>query len=340
MPILAFGQCYDASLSNLTLTPSDPAILNQPLTIEFTFCNDLEALPDDDLQIVFTPNKLTQTGPPTGDAAIYFDWFYFFGTWTGTQKAEIPAGICFQVTTTYIVSEASDMASPQVGTSVNIQPSGIMSGTNTGTCEGDPPTACFCVEDDNISMFTWTEEILPVKLSSFEVIKQRNTSLIVWETTSEVNTDYFDVERSPNGQSFQRIDQVKSAGRSNDLKHYQTVDQNPFIGKNYYRLKMVDLDGKTEYSQIRSVEFSEPGRNFSIYPNPANEYIYIGSPELDGEQHTLELLNEQGKLLMTNQVSASKKVDLNSLLPGLYIVRILNKEGKLIQSERFIKADL
>ena len=158
---LAMGQCYDASLSNLTLSPSDPAVLGDPLTMTFTFCNDLEALPDDDLYIQFTPNLLTPDGgatptAPTGTAAAYFDWVYVFGTWIGVQNQTIPAAFCGDVVSTYTVDAASDISNPQIGTNVNINPSGIMAGTGvSGTCPSGPG-ACFCPDDDNVSFFTYT----------------------------------------------------------------------------------------------------------------------------------------------------------------------------------------
>ena len=95
---------------------------------------------------------------------------------------------------------------------------------------------------------------LPVTLSFFSATSNDNNTVSVeWETESELNNDYFCLERSTNGKSYSEIARITGTGNSNSLTKYQFTDQNPKAGINYYRLKQVDVDGTTFYSTERSV---------------------------------------------------------------------------------------
>jgi hypothetical protein len=110
---------------------------------------------------------------------------------------------------------------------------------------------------------------LPIQLLSFKAFKTEKNISLEWATASELNFDYFDIEKSSDGKNFYSIANVKGNGTTNERHDYSLTDEKPLIGKNYYRLKSVDFDGYTEYFNVIMVDF-DGKKNFSVYPNPSD----------------------------------------------------------------------
>jgi hypothetical protein len=145
-----------------------------------------------------------------------------------------------------------------------------------------------CSNSDQISIgqggssFTWkggdidiltspnilTNSGLPIELLTFKASKRNNKVSLSWATASELNFDYFDIEKSADGKDFYSIGKVKGNGTANFRQDYALDDEKPLIGKNYYRLKSVDYDGYTEYFNVVLVDF-DGSKGFSIFPNPS-----------------------------------------------------------------------
>lgn len=124
---------------------------------------------------------------------------------------------------------------------------------------------------------------LPVELLSFNATGNKNIVDVNWETATEINNDFFEVERSADGIYFELVTRVTGAGNSSQVLHYQISDIRPFYGVSYYRLKQTDYDGMFQYSQIRKVEMSNMISG-NIYPNPviaghASVHIYGNKSE-------------------------------------------------------------
>ncbi|MCC6252410.1 MAG: hypothetical protein IT238_08120, partial [Bacteroidia bacterium] len=96
---------------------------------------------------------------------------------------------------------------------------------------------------------------LPITLLEFNAQPVIDEVSITWTTASEINNDYFNVERSKDGIHFESIAQIPGAGNSHTILNYKTMDAQPYEGVSYYRLKQTDFDGKFEYSTIKSVNF-------------------------------------------------------------------------------------
>ena len=167
--------------------------------------------------------------------------------------------------------------------------------------------------DANLPVFTNTEstivtsELLPVQLLSFTAKKEGTGNLLSWSTTQETNFSNFVIERSLNGREFSPIGSVR-AGQSN----YNFQDKTPVKGINYYRLKMMDKDGKYAYSTVRSINNS---RIFSVnvYPNPATNILQL---QLDSEKKSdiqLQVVGMDGKLLQTQKLSITEGSSLRTL---------------------------
>jgi hypothetical protein len=114
---------------------------------------------------------------------------------------------------------------------------------------------------------------LPVELLYFSATSVENRAVLTeWETASEINNDYFTVERSKDGVLFELSGIVKGAGNSNTSLYYSFTDEKPYSGTSYYRLKQTDFDSQYSYSNRVAVNI-EGLEIISIFPNPSKGYI-------------------------------------------------------------------
>ncbi len=149
----------------------------------------------------------------------------------------------------------------------------------------------------NLYALHWEAVTLPVILLSFTATKKGEQNLLQWATTQEINTSYFEVERSGDWVNFTSIGQVDAAGNSGVAKSYSLVDAKPVSGMNYYRLKMVDKDGKFSYSEIRSID-EAVGFVVSIYPNPVEINLSLNISSDKTMQVQLEVVDNGGRWLL------------------------------------------
>jgi hypothetical protein len=173
----------------------------------------------------------------------------------------------------------------------------------------------------NTSWSLSPESILPVELLSFTAEKSGSTSLLNWSTAAEIDFDHFEVERSADGRTFETIGVVDAKG-SNSV--YSFVDRLPIIGLNYYRLKMLDIDGEFEYSVVRTVTFDKDLRGIKIYPNPTTDKVYL---ERVPEGSEISVLAIDGRLIRKFQIESTvrQEVSLKGNEAGVYLIEISNK---------------
>jgi len=114
---------------------------------------------------------------------------------------------------------------------------------------------------------------LPVELISFEANANENRVDLEWITASEINNDFFTIERSSDAINWEDVSKINGAGNSNQTISYYDVDYNPIVGTSYYRLKQTDFNGEYKYSNIVPVKFikgTSENQLINIFPNPAN----------------------------------------------------------------------
>lgn len=189
---------------------------------------------------------------------------------------------------------------------------------------------------------TGTEYILADKVSNplpIELIKfnanyvDEKYILLDWQTASESNNDYFTVERSQNGVKWGEVVSINGAGNSSDLLNYSTIDDNPYFGVSYYRLKQIDFNGKFSYSQIKSVNTNIlENLKMEIFPNPADDQITITGNESDLKQ--VEIYNTHGQnvtALTTFNLSDKSKllINLSNLNAGMYYIKTKTTTNKV-----------
>lgn len=168
---------------------------------------------------------------------------------------------------------------------------------------------------------------LPVELSSFQVILFRNNIRLNWTTESEENNDYFEIEKSINGKDWQVIGKVEGAGNSYESIDYEFVDNQPFGGVNYYRIKQTDLPnvgGKFTYSPVQSIVYKHQNQ-VSIYPNPSTGVVFI---QTNKELHNIKIFNQLGILVQTIE-NANSNLETINLPKGIYYIQVISKSGIL-----------
>jgi hypothetical protein len=179
---------------------------------------------------------------------------------------------------------------------------------------------------------------LPVELVSFAGSCEDGVVNLSWQTASEHNSSHFDLEKSRDGESWQVIETIPSAGNSNELLNYTAYDQVTNI-LNYYRLNQVDIDGTNKrYDPIAvSCEASQNGI-FMTYPNPSNEgfNIIINDKALEGEMN-MNIYTSTGSIILQKRIEVKEGVNVfmvnEKLLPGLYFIELKdqNNNTKMIR---------
>jgi hypothetical protein len=158
--------------------------------------------------------------------------------------------------------------------------------------------------------------ITPVKLISFTGELKKTGTDLRWTTQNEIGAARFEIERSlDNGHDFITLGSVNAKGDAVNGSSYQFIDAQVKQGINYYRLKMIDKDGKYEYSPLVSVKVSGQIKALVAYPNPVrNELVIIAAAKAN-----LSLVDAGGKVVRLIQVNAgNNKIDVADLSNGLY----------------------
>jgi hypothetical protein len=180
---------------------------------------------------------------------------------------------------------------------------------------------------------------LPIELVYFTATKSAGAIVLRWQTASELNNSYFDVEVSSSGESFNKIARIKGAGNSNQTVDYEYVDRNVFQGQYYYRLKQVDFNGSFEYSRVVSVFYdSYPTLYLSLYPQPAtNEVNFQFSPVDAKSPLNFIIYNMKGEVVKSQTFDANNRelsLDVSQFPAGLYVVRL--NQLHFVCQEKFV----
>lgn len=172
---------------------------------------------------------------------------------------------------------------------------------------------------------------LPVVYVYFHAKKSSGFALLTWETSSETNAAYYEIQRGTDALKFETIGKITAYGQSIELNQYQYLDQKPLKGINYYRLKQVDLDGKYSYTPARALNFSElNAATAKYYPNPTHGQLTIElSENLQKEAKIINIFNTLGIVVGHQKVSEFSenklKLEMAGLPKGVYIIQVISK---------------
>ena len=174
---------------------------------------------------------------------------------------------------------------------------------------------------------------LPIDLLSFNAVSENLHVNVNWVTASEVNNDYFTIERSADGQSWEAVQRVNGSGNSTNELNYSWLDTSPHSGVSYYRLKQTDYNGKSETFDAVSVVQSEV-KELQAYPNPVSQVTSLLG--VDADQPLLVYnttgVEVTGNVIFSSSTSQKFFLDMSQLPRGLYFVVNGNKSIRLMKN--------
>ncbi|MDX2248725.1 MAG: kelch repeat-containing protein [Bacteroidia bacterium] len=174
----------------------------------------------------------------------------------------------------------------------------------------------------------------PVELLSFSALPYEKIVKLRWITASEMNNDFFTIERSRNGYLFEEVIRLSGKGDGNLSREYETTDYLPYPGWNYYRLSQTDFDGKTEKFPLVQVYFDGTGNPFRIYPNPveSDRKLNIESLVAEPGKTSVTLINFIGQAILRREiefVSDRETLSFGNLPAGTYFLIIRGERGEV-----------
>jgi Secretion system C-terminal sorting domain len=183
-----------------------------------------------------------------------------------------------------------------------------------GGCSG-PPSFC---------------STTPVELISFNAEPKQQSVAFSWSTASELNADYFILERSRNAEKFEKIAVIPAHGTSRVQNDYFVEDEKPVLGKAYYRLTEVDINKSVERLKVLEVNFTG-SKALTVYPNPVTEkrvnFELNFNPETQPESPVFVSVVDMRGMTLSEFVMDKREATLNAELPsGVYIVMLRSKE--------------
>ncbi|MDW3194427.1 MAG: T9SS type A sorting domain-containing protein [Cytophagales bacterium] len=168
---------------------------------------------------------------------------------------------------------------------------------------------------------------LPVEWLQFLGKPENGLVRLSWSTASEINNDYFEVERAVDGLAFEVIGRLEGQGTSNERTDYLFRDTTPTRGINYHRIKQVDFDGQFDFSPIIDVNtnfFSF--RQFEIFPNPTNDHLTVQFESFQQIPVSFSIVDLFGRTVLQSVLDPSEDlgsftIDLpENMHPGIYLL--------------------
>ncbi len=166
----------------------------------------------------------------------------------------------------------------------------------------------------------------PILLLDFNAVKQGSNVALSWHTSSEINSDHFDVQYSKDGSTWISIGTVAAAGNSSIQKSYSFLHTTPVPGANYYRLKQVDIGGAYVNSDIKVVSFNST-TGIKILPNPVVGRLYITSSTATTFTSVMVFTAEGKQLEQNNKFVSGNSIDMSRYPAGVYMIKITDSQG-------------
>jgi hypothetical protein len=174
--------------------------------------------------------------------------------------------------------------------------------------------------------------VLPITLLSFNALVENQKVVTRWNTASEINNDYFTVERTTDGLNYEIVAKVQGAGNSTELHTYVALDENPPQGRSYYRLRQTDYDGTTVTFPQKSIFLNDVRLKAFIRQDQLNVSFY--SPSIS--DLSVELFQVSGNRIFSKAESLKEgentfSYPLHELSQGLYILKIESGDQQVVQ---------
>ena len=173
---------------------------------------------------------------------------------------------------------------------------------------------------------------LPINLISFEAKVKEEKVNLKWITMSEINNDYFTIEKTKDGINYEQIKKIKGAGNFYEIVKYEETDDNPYSGISYYRLSQTDFDGRQLFYPLQSISLNlKNDKIISIQPNPVNlkEKLKIIVDVEKNQTVIISLTDSFGRNCFTETFKSDKnQTSIETILPeniieGIYLLKII-----------------
>ncbi len=180
---------------------------------------------------------------------------------------------------------------------------------------------------------------LPVSLLYFNAELTESNVALSWSTASEINNDYFTVQRSGDGEVFENVSTVKGSGNSTQIRYYNFSDEKPYSGLNYYRLKQTDFDGKYSYSSLVAVNFSRRTilEVLAVSSDASSLKLLLNDPA--SGRRRVQILRLDGKTVSETYIETEKGTRSYEI-PGSFlsegVCTVLVQAGTDISTKKFI----
>ncbi|MEO8111079.1 MAG: ELWxxDGT repeat protein [Ginsengibacter sp.] len=177
----------------------------------------------------------------------------------------------------------------------------------------------FAADDLLLGRELWSisSGVLPLSLTRFSVRKASNKTELSWQTSAEINTSLFEIERAATSQ-FTKIGEVAAMNQAGQ-NDYRIYDEQPLQGSNFYRLKMIDIDGRFTYSTIERIDFNSI-EQVRLSPNPVANELKVSNA---GAYSLLQVIDAAGKVVHQQKISGDLvTANIQTLVPGNYILRL------------------
>lgn len=174
--------------------------------------------------------------------------------------------------------------------------------------------------------------VLPVELLSFTGENMGSKNKLQWVTASEINNDYFDVEKSYDNDEYVFLKQVKGMGNTTDQQEYVTFDNEAKDGITYYRLRQVDFDGHFEYSNTIAVKKGSKSSDYIYSVRESDNMLVVGFHSSTNQVIKWNILNTEGAVCSQGSMNVTDN-DNEIKLPscpgtGMFVFTIVNANGE------------
>ncbi len=180
--------------------------------------------------------------------------------------------------------------------------------------------------------------LLPIELAFFEGTAEEDYIQLNWMTISELNNDYMAVERSIDREVFEEIGRIPGRGTTLNSQSYLFIDDQPYSGTNYYRLRQVDFDGTLTYHRIIAVDYKGKSMELLLFPSITSEALTLRWSTEKAAPAEIRIYDQIGKLISHQFVKgedSNLRLSVENLNPGHYYLQVRSVHG--VRTERFIK---
>lgn len=257
-----------------------------------------------------------------------------FGDLDGDGKLDIAVGN-YTLNKTSVFKNTSTSGAISFATRVDIS-SGVSYDVGIDDFDGDGrPDLAVTNSGSTVSILRNTCLTLPIELFSFTAKIQSEKVLLQWSTASEVNNDYFTLERSHNAIDFENIGVVNGAGTYGMSSSYSFMDEHPADGLNYYRLKQTDYDGQFTYSAVVVIDVGTNQSALVAYPNPFSNELMILGTTTGGMVVLYDVVGQEVYRCETTE--GATKIISTTLRSGIYLLRYTlenkTKQLRIVKNE-------